>query len=170
MRSVAGSRAAAAASAGLLLAAAACTPPSVAPADTPRGLTAGDYAQALFDGTNAVRAEQDLPPFEEDECARAQALDRAEALVGAAELEHAPLEPVVEACDPANVAAENLSRSATAPADVLEAWWESPGHRSNIVDPELGQLGVACAPTDEGEMLCSQIFLGVVGDEAPTQG
>jgi uncharacterized protein YkwD len=35
----------------------------------------------------------------------------------------------------------------------------SPGHRQNLVDPDLTKIGISCVPHD-GELLCSQIFLG----------
>ena len=35
----------------------------------------------------------------------------------------------------------------------------SPGHRSNLLDPALTQIGVACLP-DRGRILCSEVFLG----------
>jgi uncharacterized protein YkwD len=35
----------------------------------------------------------------------------------------------------------------------------SPGHRSNLLDPELSDVGVGCL-RDGARMLCSQVFLG----------
>jgi len=86
-------------------------------------------------------------------------VERAEALVGEEELEHAPLAPVIESCAPLTTAAENLVNSTAAPAEVVEAWLGSPGHRANIVDPALTELGIGCVP-DGAKLLCSQVFLG----------
>lgn len=117
------------------------------------------YAGALFAGTNAARVDHGLDVLTASECAADAARVRARALLGEEALEHAPLDAVIEECAPATMAAENLSR-ADAPADqVVEAWLESPGHRANILDPALTELGVACVE-DGTQMLCSQVFLG----------
>ncbi|WNB85178.1 CAP domain-containing protein [Cellulomonas sp. ATA003] len=117
------------------------------------------YADALVAGTNAVRAEEGLPELTGSDCAVEAGLARAEDLRGSAGLEHAPMDPVLEACAPATRAAENLSR-ATVPADeVVEAWMGSPGHRANLLSEEVDRIGIGCVLDGEA-MLCSQIFLG----------
>jgi uncharacterized protein YkwD len=71
---------------------------------------------------------------------------------------------VKDACDPpSGLTAENLSRAAVPPADVVQAWLESPGHRNNLLSPELTRVGVACVTDVDDEqqlVLCSQVFLG----------
>jgi len=42
---------------------------------------------------------------------------------------------------------------------VIDAWMHSPGHRSNLLDPTLTEIGVGCV-RDGRSMLCSQVFLG----------
>ena len=66
---------------------------------------------------------------------------------------------MIAACAPSTTAAENLSQAAASPAAVINAWMHSPGHRSNLLDPTLTQIGVACV-LDGTLMLCSQVFLG----------
>ena len=83
---------------------------------------------------------------------------RATALIGAAALEHAPLDDVLTGCG-VSVAGENLSRATVPPEDVVAAWMGSAGHRANILDPAFAQLGVACV-ADGDAALCAQIFLG----------
>ncbi|PVU83413.1 hypothetical protein DDP54_10855 [Cellulomonas sp. WB94] len=117
------------------------------------------YAQELVTDTNTARAAEGLLPLELSECARSAAADRADALTGGRELTHASLVPVMEACDPAGPAAENLSRAAAGPQAVVDAWLASPGHRANLLDPTLTRVGVACV-LDQTRMLCSQLFLG----------
>jgi uncharacterized protein YkwD len=84
---------------------------------------------------------------------------RAADLVGEDALEHAPLGPVLAACAGPTVAAENLSRAAAEPPAVVDAWLGSPGHRANVLDPTLDELGVACV-ADGDQVLCSAVFLG----------
>ena len=55
---------------------------------------------------------------------------------------------VLEACAPSTTAAENLARAAATPHDVVEAWLGSPGHRSNLLDPTLDQVGIGCLLDD----------------------
>ncbi|MCM3661332.1 CAP domain-containing protein [Georgenia satyanarayanai] len=117
------------------------------------------FAEQVTRLTNEVRSSEELHELEGSDCARDLSLKRAAALVGAEELKHAPLAPVILECSPWTVAAENLVRSTASPEEVVGAWLNSPGHRANIVDPELTEIGVGCVPDGE-KMLCSQLFLG----------
>ena len=118
-----------------------------------------EYAAQLVSETNAARADEDVPALVVSDCAAVEAGERAAALAGGKELAHAPMGPVLEGCAPSTVAAENLARAAATPHDVVEAWLGSPGHRANLLDPDLDQVGIGCL-LDGGEMLCSQVFLG----------
>jgi uncharacterized protein YkwD len=117
------------------------------------------YAAELVVETNAARADEGLPALTVSDCATSEASERADDLTGGEELEHASLAPVIEACSPATTAAENLARAAATPHDVVDAWLASPGHRNNLLDPTLDQVGIGCL-LDGAEMLCSQVFLG----------
>ncbi len=135
------------------------SPPAEEPSEAPATLDPQSYATELVELTNEARAEEGLGDLELSECARDAALDRATALVGEEELTHAPLAPVIDACAPLTTAAENLVNSTAVPMDVVEAWLGSPGHRANIVDAGLTEIGIGCVP-DDHKMLCSQVFLG----------
>jgi len=152
--------------AGVLAVVPACTTPT-SPAPTavtvtgtasPVALEPAAYAAALVEGTNAARLAGGLPALEVSACATQAADRRAADLVGVAELTHAPLDDVIQGCD-APRTAENLSRASAPPADVVEAWLASPGHRDNLLDPDLRHVGVACVP-DGPALLCSQVLLG----------
>jgi hypothetical protein len=109
--------------------------------------------------TNDARAEEGLGAVRADACAGSQAAARAEALLAAPALAHAPLEPVLAACGGFS-AAENLARGPWTPQGMVDAWLASPGHRANLLDPRLDRLGVGCFRTDAGATLCAQVFLG----------
>lgn len=128
-------------------------------APTVTRLDPGSYATELVELTNETRSEEGLPELAVSGCAREAGLQRAADLVGQAELVHASLAPVIDACEPLSTAAENLVNSTAEPIDVVEAWLGSPGHRANIVDPDLTEVGIGCVPDGE-KMLCSQVFLG----------
>lgn len=117
-----------------------------------------DYADRLVDAANRARADHGQPLLERSACADAVARWRARALVGGP-LHHRPLVGFVRECAPGARAAENLVNSGATPAEVVEAWLASPGHRNNLVDPGLAQVGVGCVPSEKG-LLCSQLFLG----------
>lgn len=117
------------------------------------------YAAELIELTNETRLEEGVPALAVSDCAREAGLERAAALVGEAELAHAPLAPVIDACAPLATAAENLVNSTAEPGDVIQAWLDSPGHRANIIDPDLTEIGIGCVPDGE-KTLCSQVFLG----------
>lgn len=111
----------------------------------------------LVEATNQARAELGLDELQWSDCAADEGRRRAADLIGS-DLEHAPLNGVIEACDAAK-AAENLVNSSASPTEVVEAWMASPGHRNNIVDPELSEIGIGCVENDES-IRCSQVFLG----------
>jgi uncharacterized protein YkwD len=124
-----------------------------------QGADPAQYAAELVVETNDARAQEGLAALTVSSCATSQALDRAAALSGGKELEHAPLTPVAAACAPAALTAENLARAAATPHDVVAAWLGSSGHRANLLDPDLRQVGIGCL-LDGEQMLCSQVFLG----------
>lgn len=123
------------------------------------------YAQEIFALTNVEREKAGLEQLIWDDCAAAQATERATVLLASAELTHAPLAPVAQACS-YGINAENLVDAAVTPEHVLASWLKSPGHAANILDPTLSLLGVGCVTNGEEEghpkMLCSQIFMGVL--------
>ncbi|QAY63352.1 CAP domain-containing protein [Xylanimonas allomyrinae] len=142
----------------------ACAPapaPATAP-PTPADPVA--YASALVQATNEARAAERLPALRTSSCATDQARQRLGPLLGGRKLTHASLVPVTHACaPPSGMSAENLSRAAASPGAVVDAWLASPGHRANLLDPDLTEVGVACtADGDRADapMLCSQVFLG----------
>lgn len=122
------------------------------------GVDPGSYADALRQAADDARVAAGFPRLPPAACAAPVAQARAAALVGRP-LEHAPLDDLRQACAPATTDAENLSRAAAAPADVVTAWMASPGHRANILDPSLTTMTVACVH-DGDTMLCSQLFTG----------
>ncbi|GAA4688310.1 putative conserved protein YkwD, contains CAP (CSP/antigen 5/PR1) domain [Promicromonospora umidemergens] len=122
------------------------------------------YGAALEAGVNAARARLDVAPLEHDTCLKTVAVGRAEALIGAPELVHAPLPPVQQSCPGDTIAAENLSRTERPPQDVVQAWLDSPSHRDNLVNAELLRGAIGCV-RDGGTvaapvLICSHVFLG----------
>ena len=58
---------------------------------------------------------------------------------------HTPFDRMTAAGYVYRAAAENIAAGQRTPADVLEAWMNSPGHRANILNCALTQIGVGYA-------------------------
>ena len=52
---------------------------------------------------------------------------------------------LIQAGFPYSAAAENIAAGYGSPADVVSGWMNSPGHRANILDPNLTHIGVGYA-------------------------
>ncbi|HJQ18889.1 MAG TPA: CAP domain-containing protein [Gemmatimonadaceae bacterium] len=55
-------------------------------------------------------------------------------------------------------AAENIAWNQPDARAVLQSWMASPGHRANILDPQLTQIGAAMARSSKGEPYWVQVF------------
>ncbi|WP_430868328.1 CAP domain-containing protein [Demequina aurantiaca] len=128
------------------------------PEPSARALSPDGFARELFDLTNAEREGQGVAPLEWSDCVAAAAAPRALVAANAATLGH---EVLVASCHLAATAGENLSRSDRAPAQVVEAWMGSAGHRANLVNEEFLIAGVVCVRVaDTTELACAQLFEG----------
>ena len=135
-------------------------PATASPAPgTPTARDPQRYAAELFRLTNEARAAEGLPALEPSTCADDVARERATAIGPGGPLDHAPMDDVLAQCAPSTEAAENLMRADASPADVVDAWMGSPGHRANLLSESVSRLGVGCVP-DGSTLLCSQVFLG----------
>ncbi|HSA48659.1 MAG TPA: CAP domain-containing protein [Yinghuangia sp.] len=54
--------------------------------------------------------------------------------------------------------AENIAAGQTTPAEVVEGWMNSPGHRANILTPELTQIGIGLAHGGTYTTYWTQVF------------
>jgi uncharacterized protein YkwD len=115
------------------------------------------YAGTLTQASNAARADEGLDPMRPSRCLSDAAADRAAEIAGGP-LEHRPLPDIAERCTDTGRVAENLVRSAVPPAEVVEAWMQSAGHRNNLVDPAMREVGTGCR-RDGADMLCVQLYL-----------
>lgn len=119
------------------------------------------YARVLEAEVNQRRQAQGLSALVHDECAYAEALERAEAL-RQQELAHAPLEPIFERC-PTSTVGENLARGGWSPAEAADGWMNSEGHRANILNSGFTRGAIACiseASSYGPQMTCAHVFLG----------
>lgn len=57
-------------------------------------------------------------------------------------------------------AGENIAYGQRTPAEVVNAWMNSPGHRANILRPEFKQIGIGCVKRNGNGYNWSQVFIG----------
>lgn len=58
-----------------------------------------------------------------------------------------------------SAAGENIAYGQRTPQDVVNAWMNSPGHRSNILSATYNQIGVGYATNNKGTPYWTQMFI-----------
>lgn len=58
-----------------------------------------------------------------------------------------------------SAAGENIAMGQTTPEAVMNGWMNSPGHRSNILNPTYTELGVGLAKDSSGRCYWTQMFI-----------
>lgn len=58
-----------------------------------------------------------------------------------------------------SAAGENIAYGQRTPAEVMNAWMNSPGHRSNILSATYNQIGVGVAKAANGTFYWTQMFI-----------
>ena len=58
-----------------------------------------------------------------------------------------------------SAAGENIAYGQRTPQEVMNAWMNSPGHRSNILSPTYNQIGVGVAKAANGTYYWTQMFI-----------
>lgn len=58
-----------------------------------------------------------------------------------------------------SAAGENIAMGQSTPQAVMNAWMNSPGHRSNILSPSYNQIGVGMAKSSSGVVYWTQMFI-----------
>ena len=62
-----------------------------------------------------------------------------------------------------SAAGENIAKGQPSPQNVMAAWMNSPGHRSNILSPVYTELGVGVAKDSKGNLYWTQMFIKALG-------
>ena len=58
-----------------------------------------------------------------------------------------------------SAAGENIAMGQRTPQEVMNAWMNSPGHRSNILNPTYTEIGVGLAKDKSGRCYWTQMFI-----------
>lgn len=127
--------------------------------------------QLIVDRTNAFRAEQGLKKVEPSKSLRAAAQEFAEYMARTGRYGHAadgrqPSERARAHGYDYCLVSENIAYEYNSPGletkELAEAfvqgWIDSPGHRKNIVDPDVVDIGVGVARGESGRYFAVQMF------------
>ena len=107
-----------------------------------------NFEKEVFDLTNAERVKQGLKPFVWNDrladVARAHSTDMANRNFFAHENPDglSPFDRMRNAGISYRYAAENIGKGYNTPKDAVDGWMNSPGHRANILNENLTDLGV----------------------------
>ncbi|MGQ9715234.1 MAG: CAP domain-containing protein [Anaerolineae bacterium] len=114
---------------------------------------AGDpaaFAQRVLELTNQARREAGLPPLKLNETLQAVALAHAQDMAAHDFVGHVGSDGSTLAQRLRNagftgwlMASENVAAGFSTPEGVVAAWLASPGHRNNLLNPSLREIGVA---------------------------
>lgn len=58
-----------------------------------------------------------------------------------------------------SAAGENIAMGLKSPSEVMKAWMNSPGHRSNILNSTYNEIGVGLAKDARGKLYWTQMFI-----------
>ncbi|VTT98481.1 SCP-like extracellular OS=Actinosynnema mirum (strain ATCC 29888 / DSM 43827 / NBRC 14064 / IMRU 3971) GN=Amir_4392 PE=4 SV=1: CAP [Gemmataceae bacterium] len=137
------------------------TPPKKA--DKKAELVLSKEEQGVIDLTNAERKKADLPPLKANPKLMAAARGHGENMAKQDKLDHVlddkkPADRVKDAGYKYAAVGENVAWNQKDPAQVVEAWMNSEGHRANILKKEYEEIGVAVAKNAKGEPYWVQVF------------
>jgi uncharacterized protein YkwD len=137
-------------------------PPAPPPPAPVVGPPADADVAAIVNHHNANRVAAGLAPLSYNACLGnlAQLWSNQLANVLLQLIHEAGLGDLVGQCLPDwRAAGENIGYSGTA-ADVAEAFWESPHHRDNIMEPDFTQIGVGAVRSADGRIWITVLFGG----------
>ena len=117
----------------------------------------------LIELTNAERIKLERPALKPDpvlmELARSHSASMAKLDQISHELEGKTFsQRLNEARYQAARAGENIAAGQRTPAETINSWMASPGHRENIQHPEYTRIGVAMATSKSGQSYWTQVF------------
>lgn len=112
--------------------------------------------ERLLEKVNAYRRAAGVKELTETTCADESALSHARTQAANHTMGHRTAGQIERACD--LLGGENVAFGYATPAAALKGWWNSPAHRSNILDPRYRYMGVAVAYAADGTPYYTQVF------------
>lgn len=126
--------------------------------------SAGSISNDVLNKTNAYRTSSKTKNLKFDKCAESLAQKHSEIQAGKRSMFHQDMENIYE-CIPMEagysfIVGENVAYAQKDAAAVVEAWWNSPGHKANMLNPEFTHMGAAVSYSDDGTPFYTQVFWG----------
>ena len=116
--------------------------PSAEAAVSPSAATTAAYEARVIYATNIQRLRYKRHKLVAAACPDRYAEGWAAYLARTGAFRHQSMYPILKGCRATRVA-ENLARGGVGADRIVAAWMASPGHRANILDARLTQIGVA---------------------------
>ncbi|NUP22729.1 MAG: stress protein, partial [Streptomyces sp.] len=132
-----------------------------------RPLTPGDLARTatdVVDLTNRERARAGLRPLSVDPVLTTAAQAHSADMVARAFYSHTspegsqPWDRAASAGSTRRSIGENIACGQRSPAEVVEGWMNSPGHRANILKPDFTHIGIGFAGGGPAGTYWTQLF------------
>ena len=126
-------------------------PAAPLPANTHESINANEFEWRVFQLTNVERENHGVPPLQWNNILGAAARAHTEDMVRNNFLSHTGSDRsdlgqrVTRAGYTWSSVAENIAEGQRSPEEVINSWMNSPGHRANILNPNLIHLGVGYA-------------------------
>lgn len=119
--------------------------------------------QAILDATNAQRKAHDLPPLVTQPTLQKLAREHAQTMARLRQLGHdlggkTFVGRIKESGYRYARIAENVAEGQPTAKAAVATWMNSPGHRANLLDSRLCEIGVAVAISAEGRRYWVQVF------------
>ena len=137
------------------------------------GRAQGDAAEQLFAMGNQARTQAGAAPLSWDPALAAAARKHCERMVAEGEIEHRYKgeldlsERASQAGAHFGLIEENIAVGSY-PAEIHEGWMHSPGHRRNLLNPEVDQVGIAVIES-HGSLYAVTDFEAAVRVMSPAQ-
>jgi uncharacterized protein YkwD len=150
----------------LAVLAAGCSSPTSPTAVEDVGGVVSAAADEMASLTNAERRQAGLPPFSISQPLMRAAQLHAEQMASLGQMAHVlpgarypePQDRLAAVGYRWQAYAENVAYGQSSPAAVVTAWMGSPGHRANILNPGLTELGTAVATGSDRRPYYVQVF------------
>jgi uncharacterized protein YkwD len=114
---------------------------TAAPAQAVTTTYLNSYEVRVVQAVNAQRAAHGLRALSYRSCPDRYAESLATKLRTSSTIYHQSMGSVLNGCS-ATRASENIARARTSASGVVRMWMNSSGHRANILDPRVTQIGV----------------------------
>jgi uncharacterized protein YkwD len=111
-------------------------------------------ACAVFDRVNEERGDRGLPPYGYDAALARAALGHARDMMEQDYFDHTSLDGrtfgdrAEDAGYSGFPSGENIALGQRSPAEVMQSWMDSQGHRENILSPRSNEIGVGVVDRD----------------------